>query len=223
MIGKLPGRHYRVVLALCLLGAVTLFYLALADAGLIQALQDGAVLRHEIARAGTLGPVLVVTLMAIAIVFNPIPSAPIALAAGAAYGHTFGTIYIVIGAEIGAIVAFTIARLAGHDVLCRWFGKQVSLNWLGSQNVLTFLVLVSRLIPFISFDLVSYGAGLTPIRPWRFALATLIGIIPASFLLAHFGGELATADLNKAMIFVLLIGVVVLIPLLTRFIHSRQV
>jgi len=215
--------HYRLVLAICLLGALTLFYLALENAGLIQAMTDGEILRRQIAASGTLGPLLIVALMAMAIVFNPIPSAPIALAAGAAYGHTFGTLYIVIGAEIGAIVAFTIARFAGHDLLCKWFGNRVTLNWLGSQNVLTSLVLISRLVPFISFDLVSYGAGLTPIRPWRFALATLIGIIPASFLLAHFGGEMGTDDLNTAMIFVLLIGIVVVIPLLTKMLKSRQV
>ncbi len=48
--------------------------------------------------AGGWGPVLIIALMAIAIVATPIPSAPIAVAAGAAYGHTQGTIYIVLGA-----------------------------------------------------------------------------------------------------------------------------
>ena len=41
--------------------------------------------------------------------------------------------------------------------------------------------------PFVSFDAVSYAAGLSSLRVWRFALGTLAGIVPASFLLAHFG------------------------------------
>jgi len=53
-------------------------------------------------------------LIALAIVFNPLPGAPIALGAGAIYGHTLGTVYVVAGAELGAILAFMIARWAGY-------------------------------------------------------------------------------------------------------------
>jgi uncharacterized membrane protein YdjX (TVP38/TMEM64 family) len=67
-------------------------------------------LRDWIHAAGLLGPVLVVLLMMIAIVASPLPSAPIALAAGAAYGHTFGTLLVVLGAELGALAAFLLAR-----------------------------------------------------------------------------------------------------------------
>ena len=138
-----------------------------------------------------------------------------ALAAGTVFGHTWGTLYVVIGAETGALIAFAIARLLGHDLLRRLLGERVALGWLGSQNALVWLVFVSRLLPFISFDLVSYGAGLTPLKTWRFALATLLGLIPASFLLAHFGGELAESDLGGAMAGVLLAGLLVAVPILT--------
>ena len=63
-----------------------------------------------------------------------------------------------------------------------------------------------RPILFFLFDLVSYGAGLTPIKTWRFAVATLAGLIPASFLLAHFGGELTTSSLNQVMYILLGFG-----------------
>ena len=213
-------RHHRLFLAICLLGAFSLFYFALLESGLIDSITDGEILKQQVLASGYLGPLLIIALMAMAIVFNPIPSAPIALVAGAVYGHTFGTIYIVLGAEIGAVIAFTIARLAGHDLMCRWLGDKISLGWLGSQNSLTGLVFVSRLLPFVSFDLVSYGAGLTPIKPWRFVLATFFGLIPASFLLAHFGGSMAGDDLNQAMFYILLAGVIVVLPFLPRL--TRQ-
>ena len=44
---------------------------------------------------------------------SPIPSAPVALAAGAAYGHVWGTVQVVIGAELGALIAFGLARVLG--------------------------------------------------------------------------------------------------------------
>jgi uncharacterized membrane protein YdjX (TVP38/TMEM64 family) len=167
-----------------------------------------------VARAGLWGPVLIVTLMTIAVVASPIPSAPIALAAGAAYGHLWGTVQVVIGAELGALIAFGLARVLGHDVLRRVFGDRVDAGLLGSQNALTATVLASRLMPFVSFDMISYAAGLSRLHAWRFAFATLAGIIPASFLLAHFGGEAVSGDLGRATWAVLGLGLLTGLPLL---------
>lgn len=167
-----------------------------------------------VARAGLWGPVLIVTLMTLAVVASPIPSAPIALAAGAAYGHLWGTVQVVIGAELGALIAFGLARVLGHDVLRRVFGDRVDAGLLGSQNALTATVLASRLMPFVSFDMISYAAGLSRLHAWRFALATLAGIIPASFLLAHFGGEAVSGDLGRATWAVLGLGLLTGLPLL---------
>ena len=167
-----------------------------------------------VARAGLWGPVLIVTLMTIAVVASPIPSAPIALAAGAACGHLWGTVQVVIGAELGALIAFGLARVLGHDVLRRVFGDRVDAGLLGSQNALTATVLASRLMPFVSFDMISYAAGLSRLHAWRFALATLAGIIPASFLLAHFGGEAVSGDLGRATWAVLGLGLLTGLPLL---------
>ncbi len=50
-------------------------------------LMDGERLDMQVARAGIWGPVVIVALMTVAVVASPIPSAPIALAAGADYGH----------------------------------------------------------------------------------------------------------------------------------------
>ena len=166
--------------------------------GLEIRLPDREDLRLWIEASGLLGPVLVVVLMTVAIVASPIPSAPIALAAGAAYGHTFGTILVVLGAELGAIIAFLLARGLGRPFVEKHVGEKLSAGFLGSQNTLTFLVFGSRLLPFLSFDMISYAAGLSKLHFWRFALATLAGIIPASFLLAHLGNEAMSGDARTA-------------------------
>ena len=69
-------------------------------------------------------------------------------------------------------------------------------------------------MPFVSFDMISYAAGLSRLHLWRFALATLAGIVPASFLLAHFGGEAVSGDLGRATWAVLGLGLVTGLPLL---------
>ena len=168
------------------------------------------------------GPLLVIGLMALAIVFNPLPSAPVALASGAVYGHTLGTAYIVIGAEIGAVIAFMIARLTGFKLMQKYIGDKWSLNRFTTQNSLTVIIFASRLVPFLSFDLISYAAGLTPITLWRFALATFLGLIPASFLLAHFGGEMAESSLQDVTLLVLVIGLITIIPFLFKALKKNR-
>jgi uncharacterized membrane protein YdjX (TVP38/TMEM64 family) len=75
----------------------------------------------------------------------------------------------------------------------------------------------------MSFDLVSYAAGLTPIKFWRFASATLLGLIPVSFALAHMGGELITSDDKvRLMVIVLLVGLLTLAPLAYKYIKKSD-
>ena len=58
-------------------------------------------------------------LTTIAIMKSPVPSTPIALASGAVYGHLWGTFYVAVGAESGALIAFGLARLVGLETVKR--------------------------------------------------------------------------------------------------------
>ena len=197
-------------------------YWLLSEMDAIDALLDRSVLEERIRAFGFWGPLVVIALMTGAIVFSPIPSAPIALAAGAAYGHLWGTIYVLIGAELGALIAFGIARLVGYGVVRKWFGERLDLGLLGSQNALMGIVFASRLLPFISFDLVSYAIGLTPLTAWRFAVATLAGIVPASFLLAHFGGEMASGESQRIGFTIVALGGITLLPIMVKFVMAGR-
>ena len=199
------------VLGLALLG-VWLF----APAALIemQRLLDRDTIENLVEQAGLWGPVLIVGLMIIAVVASPFPSAPIALAAGAAYGQLWGTVQVAVGAELGALIAFGLARIVGRDGLRHLFGDRVDAGLLGSQPALTATVFASRLMPFVSFDMISYAAGLSALHVWRFALATLAGIIPASFVLAHFGAEAVSGDVGRVTWVVFGLGLATALPLL---------
>lgn len=213
---------FRLLVAVVAAIVLTWLYAAPSGQALVVALGDSQALRHGLDQLAAFGPLAVILLMAFAIVFNPIPSAPIALAAGAVFGHGWGTLYIVLGAQLGAMIAFGIARFAGYELIRKWFGDKIETGMWGNQNRLTALVFVSRLLPFISFDLISYGAGLSPIRFWRFAAATLFGLIPMSFLLAHFGAELKTTELARAVPIVLGLGVLTLASILLAAIRARR-
>jgi uncharacterized membrane protein YdjX (TVP38/TMEM64 family) len=174
---------------------------------------------------GLWGPLAIVGLMAVAIVMTPIPSGPLAMVAGAAYGPLWGTVYVVLGAQVGAVIAFWLARALGHEVLYRWERIRPLLRQLGkseSQTWLMAIVFASRLVPFISFDGVSYAAGLTPLAFWRFAVATLVGVVPVAFLLAYFGERLWVSDSDWVFILLGLAGVVTALPVAAKLLWNRH-
>jgi len=200
----------------------TALYIYLHQSGELNSLYAINTLQATLQQHESWGPFIIIALMTGAIVMSPIPSAPIAITAGLLYGHGWGTIYILIGAELGASIAFSISRLLGHEVMQRRFGDRIKSKWLNSSHHLMFVIFVSRLIPFISFDIISYAAGLTKISYIQFALATFAGIIPASFLLAHFGGEMAGNDSQQMIITILLLGTITLIPIILTIIQNAR-
>lgn len=195
-----------------LLSLLACVYWLLHESGTLMTILDPNALHARVIQMGAWGPATIIGLMMLAILISPIPSAPIALAAGAAYGHGWGTLYVLLGAEAGAVAAFAISCFVGFETVHRWFGNRLSVGLVGSQNALMGIVFVSRILPFISFDIVSYAAGLSVLTFWRFAIATLAGIAPTSFLLAHFGSEIGTGQTNKVLFSVLALGGLTLIP-----------
>lgn len=193
---------------------VLIFVLFCMKTGLWSALMNETELQQSISKFGWKGPLVLMMLMAGAIVISPLPSAPIALASGALYGHTWGTVYVAVGAIAGALIAFSLAREIGREKTQKLLGKHLSMRLPSSQNGLMLAIFIFRLIPFISFDIVSYVAGLTDISWWRFSLATVAGVIPVSFLLAHFGKGMVGGGTRETVITVLVLGLLTAIPVI---------
>jgi uncharacterized membrane protein YdjX (TVP38/TMEM64 family) len=145
---------------------------------------------------GAVGPLLLMVLMVIAVVVGPIPTLPVSATAGLAFGVFEGTAIAATGALIGAMAAFWIARLLGREAICQRFPDNPVLARDGSQQFLTITILITRLVPVFSFALISYAAGVTAIHAWRFAAATLIGMLPMTVVFAGLGN---TFELNPVL------------------------
>ncbi|MFV2054838.1 MAG: TVP38/TMEM64 family protein [Thiohalomonadales bacterium] len=218
-----PKKKKRSLLALGIIVlCLVIAYFVISQSDYLSFFKDGEAVKQWIIGLGLAGPVIVMALMTIAIVISPLPSAPIALAAGAVYGHYEGALYVATGAEIGAIIAFYIARLSGVDMINDWMGGRLKKTLVGSQNSLMVIIFVSRLLPFLSFDVISYAAGMTHITFWRFAIATFAGIIPASYILAHFGAEMASEDTTRIAIALVVLGLFTLIPVIVQYYQRRK-
>lgn len=141
----------------------------------------------------------ITTLIAfVAIYFAIISSAlpvgpPMSLIAGFLFGRWIGTAAILGGATAGALVVYSVARLTAGTAFGARLRRRAGPVYDRVEadlraNAFGYLV-VMRLVPFFPFFLVNVVAGLFGLPVRTFALATLLGRIPAAFLYASLGEE----------------------------------
>lgn len=119
-------------------------------------------------------------------------AAILSLAAGAVFGAVTGTLYVNIGATVGATLAFLVARYLFRDAVLRKFGANLEkVNRELEQRGFNYLLFL-RLVPAFPFFLVNLGAGLTKLPLRTFFFGTMIGIIPGSFVFCNAGASFAT-------------------------------
>lgn len=170
-------------------------------------------IKEFLSSSGGFAPLIYMIAMASAIIISPIPSLPLNIAAGALFGPFLGTAYSVIGALGGAVVSFVIARRLGRQVIERFTKGHVDFCTDCSDRLLTKIVFLSRLLPFISFDVVSYGAGLTKMSLRKFAVATFLGMIPLTFIYNYFGSVMVFSKGLTLILGFLLVMLFFLIPI----------
>jgi uncharacterized membrane protein YdjX (TVP38/TMEM64 family) len=141
-----------------------------------------------------------------------VPSFLLGIANGLAFGAFWGGLLSIASAALAAAISFGIARAVGRVPVETLVGKRslgTADRWFARYGA--YAVLAARLIPVISFDAISYAAGLTRMKFWRFLLATTIGMTPASFAYAYLG-EQAPGNVNLllAVFGVFVTGVVIL-------------
>ncbi len=79
------------------------------------------------------------------------------------------------------------------------------------------IILVLRLIPLISFDAISYAAGLSSISFPKFLLATALGMTPGTFLFVYLGGASLGPRLYAALGALAVLGVAAYLYFSHRF------
>ena len=121
----------------------------------------------------------------------PLPSFLITFANANLFGWVKGAILSWTSAMVGATLCFYIARILGRDAVEKLTSKR------GLEQIDEFFqrhgrmsILIARLLPFISFDIVSYAAGLTSISFLEFIVATGLGQLPATIIYSYVGGML---------------------------------
>jgi uncharacterized membrane protein YdjX (TVP38/TMEM64 family) len=129
----------------------------------------------------------------------PFPGSVLVLLGAAVFGFWYGLGLSIIGAIIGATLAFFIARKLGRDFARRIAGPTLRRydDRLSNDGFRTVLYLRLLCIPFAP---VNYASGLSGIRPRDYVAATIIGLIPSTTFLALFGAAIRDVALEHGLV-----------------------
>jgi len=146
-------------------------------------------LRAFIEDAGPWAPIASVGLMA-AHSFVPFPAEVIAIANGVAFGPWLGVLITWVGAMLGAVLSYEITRALGPAARARLvpIRHRARLDAF-SRNIGIAPLLIARLIPIMSFNLINYAAGLAGVPRWTFIWTTGLGILPLTVLSVLLGSQ----------------------------------
>ena len=118
-----------------------------------------------------------------------IPAAAFSIVAGALFGLFWGTVSVWLGANVGAALAFLIARYLARQAVERrlaGFPKFKAIDRAVAEGGWK-IVAMLRLSPAVPFNVQNYLYGLTGIRFWSCVGATAIAMLPGIFLYVYLG------------------------------------
>ncbi|MDW7672622.1 MAG: VTT domain-containing protein, partial [Bacillota bacterium] len=121
----------------------------------------------------------------------PLPAFMVTFANASFFGWWQGALLSWTSAMAGAAICFYLARLFGRGFVVKVATKT------GLRQVDAFFerygkqsILIARLLPFVSFGVVSYAGGLTPMALIPYMVATGIGQTPSTLIYSYVGGML---------------------------------
>lgn len=181
-----------------------------------------AKVQHAVLRYGYFSWLAYIVLL-VAAIMSPLPDTPIVLAGGFIFGPSVTIALTIVGQLLGATIDFYLARTLGRNFVTKKFPNATkALNdysyALGWQTV--FLM---RLTPTLSFDVLSYAAGLSTIRYKSYILATFAGMLPLITISALLG---YSAGLHSKTLPILIVAVgaalIVILFILFKKFHTRR-
>ncbi len=226
MNGARRGRWVRPFVTVLLLGALGAAYLFSGAfrgernrASGVLASGDASVLRDYILSYSVWAPVASAALMVLQALAAFVPSFLLGFANGLAFGPVWGGLLSTVSGALAAAVSFGIARAVGRTPVeappayqslgaaDRWFTRYGA-----------YAVLATRLIPVVSFDVISYAAGLTRMKFWSFLLVITAGMTPACFVYAYLGDRMP----RNVNLFLAAFGVFVVVVVMAAIIQHRR-
>src|ERR1700677_4692433 len=151
---------------------------------------DPALVKSQVVQWGAWGPVIYMLLYAVGPSFL-VPGAVMTIAGGLAFGAKWGAVYSLLGADAGALIAFSAGRFLGRSFVKRVVGGgrfEKLLAHIGRHGFQ--IIFYLRLVPLIPYNALNLLAGASP-RTFRdYFWASVIGMLPGTVLFAFLGDAL---------------------------------
>jgi uncharacterized membrane protein YdjX (TVP38/TMEM64 family) len=184
---------------------------------------DVQAIKEYIISFGLWAPVVSFLLMVFQSIVAPLPAFLITFANAALFGWIKGALLSWASAMAGAALCFYIARFYGRELV----GKLTSKTALESVDQFfekhgKYAVLIARLLPMVSFDVVSYAAGLTSIGFWEFFFATGIGQLPATIIYSYVGDMLVGSARTFVLGLLTIFAVSVMVLLVKKIRKAKE-
>ncbi len=176
----------------------------------------------ESIRQSPFAPVIFGVFYAVAVVLV-VPGLPLTLLAAPLFGFWQGLVIVVIASNIGCGLTFLISRFAGKDFVMRFIKSGSFLDKIDKQMEKNgFLyVLYMRAIPLFPFNVVNYVPGLTSIPYFKYAIASLIGMLPGTTIYVYMSYT-ATDIQDNPWGLVISIAVLVVFTLVTTLVSKHR-
>lgn len=134
------------------------------------------------------GIILYILAIILAIVVAPFTSIPLIPLAVSLWGIFWTVIISVFGWTLGSMLAFWIARKYGSGIVRRFVSlEKIKENYkhIPENNLFWYLIFLRAVTPV---DILSYALGLFTDIGWKiYFFTTLLGVIPATVILAYLG------------------------------------
>lgn len=151
--------------------------------------ENPQLVKGEILSWGIWGPLAYILLFALGPSFL-VPGAVMTLAGGLAFGTLWGAVYAMVGADLGALIAFGGGRFLGRSFVERMIGGRFD-KLLGQLKRHGFqIIFYLRLVPVIPYNALNLLAGASPITFHDYMWASVIGMVPGAILFAFLGDAL---------------------------------
>lgn len=141
----------------------------------------------QIASLGVLAPIAFIAIYVIATIAF-LPGSILTLGAGVVFGVVWGSIYVFIGATLGAVFAFLVGRYLARD----WVSRKIAplskfqvIDRAVAQGGFK-IVLLTRLSPVFPFNLLNYAFGITGVSLKDYTLGS-IGMLPGTVMYVYIG------------------------------------
>ncbi len=187
---------------------------------------------NPIQALGFWGIFLFIGIMAIQGLLIPIPSEIVLLATGMIWGIYAGGVMGIMGSMAAGLLCFYISKKGGRPLAEKFVGKKainMADNFIEKYGI--WAILISRMLPFIAFDPISYASGLVEMDTKKYTLGTLIGAIPRALFFAWlgslFGIDVSNPNIEAQsalfnMIFLIIVAVLGTLFIFYYIIGSRK-